>query len=214
MAKKCKNCGEPFQPRFSSLEKYCSKEDCRIKFALEVVQIQKKAAEKKAKKDWQEQKQKLRSKTTNWKNQLQLEINKIVRLIDKDLLCLARKKNGQMHAGHIYSRGSSPTIRFNLHNIHRQNAQSNHFQNDDGLLREGLISEYGQKYMDFISDLRQTPELKLKPFEYEQLTQKAKEITAFLSKLNLTYSLENRIILRNKYNLELGIYNKKYCVFK
>ena len=38
------------------------------------------------------------------------------------------KLANQMHAGHVYSRGSNPMLRFNLHNIHRQSAQSNHFQ--------------------------------------------------------------------------------------
>ena len=73
-----------------------------------------------------------KSLNTDWGPKLQDVVNAIVRTIDKDLLCLARNKRGQMHAGHVYARGGNATIRYNLHNIHRQSAQSNHHQNDDG----------------------------------------------------------------------------------
>ncbi len=214
MPKKCKNCGEPFIPKYSSLEKYCGKEDCRIKDALEKVAKQKIAQKKQAEKQWKIQKAELKENTSNWKHKLQVEINKIVRLIDKDLPCLARKNGGKMQAGHVFSRGSNPPIRYNLHNIHRQNAQSNHFQNDDGLLREGLVAEYGQEYMNFISELRRTPQLHYKEFEYQELAKIAREIVANLSKKDLTYSLEDRIALRNEINLEMGIYPEEFCVFE
>jgi hypothetical protein len=213
MKKKCKHCGEKFTPKYSSLEQFCSKEDCRIQFAILTVKKKKESEEKARQRKNIIEKRNLRSATTNWKNALQDEINKIVRLIDKDLPCLARKKIGKMNAGHVFSRGSSPTIRFNLHNIHRQNAQSNHFQNDDGLLREGLSIEYGEEYFTFISELRRTPKLKYKDFEYEVFTKEAKKIVLSLAKLDLTYSLKNRIDMRNKINEQLGIYENEYCFF-
>lgn len=206
MAKKCKNCKVPFVPKYSSLEKYCGEVDCRIAYSLEVVRNKKKLEEKKTR-------QKMVDNTTNWKSRLQDEINSIVRRIDKGLLCLARNKGGQIHAGHVYARGGNTTIRYNLHNIHRQNAQSNHFQNDDGLLREGLVKEYGQDYMDFISDLRRTPKLEYKDFDYKGFYIKAHDIALRLAKLDLTYSLKNRISLRNKINEELEIYEQEYCQF-
>lgn len=211
---KCKHCKEKFTPKYSSLEKYCSKEDCRIQYSLDVVRTRKKAEEKAKHKDWMVEKKKLRSATTNWKNALQDEINKIVRLIDKGLPCLALERMANKYdAGHIFSRGSNSTIRFNLHNIHRQSAQSNHYQSDDVILREGVVREYGQDYMDFISALRQTPELKYKDFEYEAFTKEAKKIVLSLAKLDLTYSLNNRIEMRNKINIQLGIYENTYSFF-
>jgi len=213
MAKKCRHCGEPFKPIFSSFEKYCQKEDCRIHDALEKVKKKKQAEEKKKAKQWQQQKIILRENTTNWKNALQTEINKIVLLIDKDLLCLATRKQGKMNAGHVFSRGSNATIRFNLHNIHRQSAQSNHFQSDDVLLREGMIREYGQHYMPFVSELQRTPKLMFKDFEYMALTREAQKIAMRLQKLGLSYSIQNRIMLRNKINLELAIYTPEFCCF-
>ena len=206
MAKKCKNCKQPFAPKYTTLEKYCVEVDCRIAEALEKVRHKKELEEKKVK-------QKMVDNTTNWKAKLQTEINTIVRCIDKGLFCLARNKGGQIHAGHVYARGGNTTIRYNLHNIHRQNAQSNHFQNDDGLLREGLVKEYGQEYMDFIGDLRRTPKLEYKDFEYKGFYIRAHDIAMRLTKLNLEYSLKNRISLRNKINEELEIYDQEYCQF-
>lgn len=170
----------------------------------------KKASEKQEKQKIKE----LNSEIIDWKPKLQVEVNKIVRLIDKGSPCLARGKFGQIHAGHIYARGGNQTIRYNLHNIHRQNAQSNHFSNDDGLLREGLTKEYGQDYMDFVSSLRATPTLQWKNKDYERLTINARKIVLRLTKENKTYNLEQRLELRNIINLELGIYNEDYCIFK
>lgn len=155
-----------------------------------------------------------KSLSLDWGKKLQTEINSIVRAIDKGLPCLARRKRGQIHAGHVFARGGNQTIRYNLHNIHRQNAQSNHFQNDDGLLREGLINEYGQGYMDFISSLRQTPSLEFNNTEYRDLTNRARVILKALKEDGKIYSKSERIEVRNRINLELGIYNEKYCEFQ
>jgi len=49
----------------------------------------------------------MKSDLTNWKDELQKRVNKIIRLIDKDLLCLARNQTGQIHAGHVFARGGN-----------------------------------------------------------------------------------------------------------
>lgn len=211
--KKCKICKLPFEPKNVSTEVVCQEYNCRVTYAMQVVEKQRIVKQKEQKRKNLEEKEKLKTAVTNWKSKLQDEINKIVRLIDKGLLCLAKNKGGQIHAGHIYARGGNQYIRYNLHNIHRQNAQSNHFQNDDGLLREGLIKEYGSEYMDFISDLRRTPRPKYKDYEYQNFTLHAKKIVLKLTKLQKQYSLKQRIELRNQINLELGIYEEEYCVF-
>ena len=203
--KKCKVCKTEFD-QYNSLVSWCSSK-CGYDLS------QSKLKEKRTK-EWRSEKKRLRTNVTDWKKSLQNEINKIVRLIDKDLNCLARNTKGQMHAGHVYARGGNTNMRYNLHNIHRQSAQSNHFQNDDGLLREGLSNEYGQEYMDFISDLRRTPVPKYSQQEYMEMYYKAKKIVLRLKKSDINYSLKNRILLRNKINLEMGIYEKKYCIFE
>jgi len=149
-----------------------------------------------------------------WHKLLQVEVNKIVRLIDKGLPCLARGKFGQIHAGHIYARGGNNTIKYNLHNIHRQNAQSNHFQNDDGLLREGLKKEYGEEYMEFISALRRTPKLQFSNIEYREFTTNARVIVRRLEKNDRIYTKSERLEMRNRINLELSIYDKIFCLYE
>jgi hypothetical protein len=176
----------------------------------------KKEVERKQKADWRANKKKLKEQTKNWKHELQTEINKIVRLIDKGQPCLARGTYPkQMHAGHVFSVGSNQTIRFNLHNIHRQSAQSNHFQNDDGLLREGLRKEYGQDYFEFVSGLRKTPDLNLKNDEYKELTKRARKIRKQMEKDDYRFnSTIGRIDMRNWINEKLGIYAYEFCEYK
>lgn len=150
----------------------------------------------------------------DWSKELQVKVNLIVRLIDKGLPCLARNYFPKKYdAGHVYARGGNQTIRFNLHNIHRQSAQSNHFQNDDGLLREGLTKEYGQEYMNFVSELRRTPQLHISNPEFHELYKKASKIALRLKKSDNEYVLEDRIRLRNSINKELGIYDNEFCHF-
>lgn len=153
---------------------------------------------------------------SDYKSKLQDKVNEIVRLIDSGLPCLAKGTHAkQMHAGHVYSRGSNATMRYNLHNIHRQSAQSNHFQNEDGLLREGLVNEYGQKYFDFISELRRSPPLKLSNAEYSTLYNNACKIAVKMRKEgNIYNTIEARIEARNQINIKLNIYRMEFCLFK
>lgn len=158
----------------------------------------------------------LKDKLTDYKSKLQEPINLIVRLIDIGLPCLARQYHpGQIHAGHVYARGGNSSMKFNLHNIHRQGAQSNHHQNDDGLLREGVVREYGQEYMDFISSLRQTPQLEYMQHEYKEFYKHACSIANDLKKQGRIFpEPEQRLFMRTEINNLLGIYNQQYCEFK
>jgi len=148
------------------------------------------------------------------KSKLQRKIQLIVRLIDKGQLCLARNTRGQMHGGHVFARGGNSQMGFNLHNIHRQSASSNKYQNDDGLLRDGVVYEYGQPYMDYIGSLKRTPSVKYSDAEYREFYLKASKIALKLKAGDLRYSKEDRIRLRNEINIELGIYDNEFCTFK
>jgi hypothetical protein len=157
---------------------------------------------------------KAKENTTDWNKKLQTKINEIVRLIDKGQPCLAKGIHAkQMHAGHVFSRGSNPMLRFNLHNIHRQSAQSNHFQNEDGLFREGIVKEYGHTYFNFISELRQIKDLKITNDEYIGYYKKASKIVLDLKKMDVVYAIDVRLLLRDKINQDLGIYNYGSSVF-
>lgn len=151
-----------------------------------------------------------------YKPKLQNKINEIVRLIDIGQPCLAKRIHArQMHAGHVYSRGQEPHMKYNLHNIHRQSAQSNHWQSDDHLMREGLMREYGERYSMFVSDLRKVRTiLSLSNKDYYDLYRKASKIALELIKAGKTYDTEQRIELRNRVNSLLDIYTESENVFK
>jgi len=157
----------------------------------------------------------LKDIVTNWKKKLQQKINEIVRLIDKGQLCLARQINaGQLHGGHVFSSGANKNFTYNTHNIHRQSAQSNHWQNDDALMKEGLEREYGRCYLLFVTGLKQTPVPKYSNQEYQMFYSLACGISNRLKKAEKEYNLEERIELRNQINLELGIYSEEYCIYQ
>jgi hypothetical protein len=150
----------------------------------------------------------------NYKAKLQSKVNEIARLIDIGLPCLAKQIHSpQMHGGHVYSVGSNATARFNLHNIHRQGAQSNHFQNDDGLMKEGLRREYGQEYFDFVSGLRNTPQIGFNNLEYKEKYKIASNIANELRRNGERFNLNERIEKRNEINLKLGIYSFEKCLY-
>ena len=151
----------------------------------------------------------------NYKEKLQRKVQEIVRLIDRGNPCLARNTfGGQFQGGHILSRGANANMSFNLHNIFIQSAQSNHFQADDVLMREGVVRVFSQSYMDFITSLKQTPTQSQSNEYYKEKYQIGCKIANDLKKGEVTNrSPENRQLLRNRFNLELGIYDAKYCVF-
>ena len=169
---------------------------------------------KRAEKEREDERRKQKEALIDPKDKLQTKVQKIARLIDKGQLCLARNIRGQMHGGHVYGKGGNKQMRFNLHNIHRQSASSNHFQNDDGLLREGIRYEYGELYMDFINSLKQTPVPKHSTIKYLEFYSKASKIALKLKKEDKLYSKYQRIQLRNEINTKLNIYKPKYCLFK
>ncbi len=208
-------CGQPSYERVYGLGRSCLcypnwlifSDEGKKKLARSIISGKKKV-DKARRAEVKEQ----RIKLTEWKYKLQDRVNEIVRLIDIGQPCLARNRHSnKIDAGHIFSRGSNQSIRFNLHNIHRQSAQSNHFQNEDGLLREGLVKEYGMEYMTFISELRQTPALKYTNDEYRHLYRNACTIALELRKDGKTFNKKERIEMRNKLNIKLNIYNLKFC---
>ena len=151
----------------------------------------------------------------NYEEKLQKKVQHIARLIDDGNPCLARNiYGGQKHGGHVLSKGGNANMKFNLHNIFIQGAQSNHFQSDDVLMREGVVRVFSQSYMDFITSLKQTPTQSQSNEYYKEKYQIGCKIANDLKKGEVTNRTpENRQLLRNQFNLELGIYEAKYCVF-
>jgi len=224
--KKCKGtgkaigygCGELVLERVYGLGKSCK---CYSKWllgsdiGLEILEKSKIKAKKIVVKTNKLEDKKFKDENTDWREKLQSKVQEISRLIDFGQPCLARNYHpSQMHGGHVFSKGSNKTMALNIHNIHRQSAQSNHYQNEDGLLREGLINEYGKDYFEFLGSLRRIKKLKYFNYEYQEFYKVACSIANKLKKDKKKLSKIQRIEKRNEVNLKLGIYDKEYCIYE
>lgn len=146
---------------------------------------------------------------------LQPVINEISRLIDFGQPCIATDNFAKMNGGHYTSVAANRTICLNLHNIHIQSFESNHFKSGDNLkYRLGLIKNYGESYCMFVENLRQHRVLKLTKSEMIGIHKKAIEIRNNLRKNQKKYNSYERIGLRNTLNIELGIYDMDFCIFE
>ncbi len=113
----------------------------------------------KEEKDWRIRKkegiEKLKNKS-DFEKDLEKEINHIVRLIDKGQECISSGvKNYQVNAGHLYSVGSFPALRFNLLNIYNQSVQDNMHKAGNGVIYKERIKEvFGQDVSEEIEGLK------------------------------------------------------------
>ncbi len=110
--KPCKVCKKPMKV-FNSLQKACS-----VTCAKEYV-IQK--SEKEFKKETKRLKDKSKSKS-DWLKEAQKEFNRYIRARDFYDPCIScgTMKSVQYAAGHYFTRGAHPELRFNEDNVHKQ----------------------------------------------------------------------------------------------
>ena len=207
--KKCKNCKKPFQP-INSLNAACSL-TCAVKLAEQkegkMILRQAQRAEVKE--------MAIRLKTLgDYKKDLQVEVNKLVRLIDERCSCISCGSiSGKINAGHYYSVGSRPNLRFNLMNIYLQCEHCNSYMSGNLIeYRENLVNLAGEDHLDYLSDLKVIyKDLKLMEHEVKDAIKVAKEAVKEITKANKTDKLprniEQRIELRKKFNTLLHIYN-------
>jgi hypothetical protein len=148
---------------------------------------------------------------------LQKEFNAIARVIDFGQLCIShrqppKKKNG----GHYHSVGGNETLALNLHNIHLQSEYSNtHKNGDQTKYRKGLIEEYKEGYAEFVDmTLMQCPPLHLTKEQMISIYTAVSKIRRELDSTKKVLTPNQRIELRNKINIKLGIYPKKFCIFE
>jgi hypothetical protein len=108
--KKCKYCKDLFIP-YTSFQKFCLKNECIIEHNQATKQ--KKAV--KAKRVFKENDKSLQLKLC------QTIVNKYVRLRDMNKPCVSCGINqAKWDAGHFFSQGGNPSIRFNTLNNHKQ----------------------------------------------------------------------------------------------
>ena len=208
---KCIICKIRFTPKSSSLEKTCQEIDCKVKWATSVVLKQKLANDKKIKDNWNKEKLAIKDKLktlSDWKKDLQTEINSIVREIDKGHACIATNTtNGKMNAGHYIGVGANSTLRFHLENIWLQSEHSNSWRSGDTIrYQQGIVSLYGKEYLEYMNSLQQINPLQLTIQDVKNKIPIARSILKWLKLQDRKFTLQERIDFRVKFNKEIGIY--------
>lgn len=198
--KKCKVCKEVFTP-VKPLQSVCGYK-CAINKAKDLEAKKQKEKDKKTRESLKTH--------SDYCKELQKEINTIVRLIDKGSQCISTLKplNDKFDAGHFYSVGSNPALRFHLDNIHAQSVYANQYLSGDQInYINGLSNVYGTEYKDYVLNLKSTyKELKLSKEELKEKIVVAKQIVKELKEKDLNYFRSDRIFLRQIYNKRLAIY--------
>lgn len=205
--KKCKQCKESFVPKYP-IQPVCDYL-CAIEYNR--AKQEKKQLEDTKKKD-KETKESLK-KPAEFKKDLETEINHIVRLIDKGHECISSGVQKYIvNAGHMYSVGAFPSLRFNLLNIYAQSVQDNKNKHGNGVIYKERIKEvFGNEVSEEIENLKILyPELKLSIPELKEKITISRAIVKSLKKIvedeEIPFTTEMRIKLRRKLNEQLGMY--------
>ena len=202
--KKCKSCKKEFTPT-QPLQQVCCYQ-CAI-----LLNKEKQAKDKKQ--SWTKEKLEMKDKLktlSDWKNELQREINVLVREIDKGHGCIATNSNsGQMQAGHYYSVGSNPTLRFHLENIWLQSMHSNSWKSGDTLrYQQGIIETFGKHYLDYMNSLQSIEPLKLTADDIKPKIPLVRSLIKWVKLQDKKFTNEERIFLRKEFNEKIGIYGR------
>lgn len=133
---RCKHCKTKFEPKYFN-QKYCmGTDECISAF----VAYSKKKAAKTKNKEWNAEKKKIKESLLTHKDylkMLQTVFNAYIRKRDANKPCITCLKplKGKFDAGHLYSVGAYPSLRFDEDNVHGQCVFCNQHQH-------GSISEY------------------------------------------------------------------------
>jgi hypothetical protein len=203
--KKCKVCQVSFEPR--QFAQSCCNYICAITHTKNLKQ-------QKEQREWKQEKAVLKEKLktlSDYAKDLQKEVNTIVRLIDKGTQCISTLKtlNDKYDAGHFYSVGGNPALRFHLDNIHAQSVYANQYLSGDQMnYLNGLREVYGLEYKEYVISLKaRYTVLKLTIEEMKDKITISRGIVKWLKLQDRSYSDKKRIELRKEYNLKLGIYS-------
>lgn len=135
--KKCKYCRGIFKP-ITTLQKNCFEPDCVTAWIQETKD-----------KAWQKKKAKLKADLmtlSDYTKILQQLVNKYVRMRDIGKPCISCEKQitGKTDAGHLFSVGNYPSVRFDLRNLAAQCITCNQFNGGNiHEYRKNLIKKIG-----------------------------------------------------------------------
>lgn len=227
--KKCKGCKEPLEftlrngiKVYNQSKGYGKKcgcytnwlisDDPKAKETFDKLLIKNKTDfEKSIKNKWKEKKKVLKEKVktlSNYKADLQKEINTIIRLIDNGWGCIAtRTLKGKMNAGHYIGVGANETLRFHLENIWLQSEHSNMWKSGDTLrYQEGIERLYGKDYLERLNSLKSIEPIKLSVEDIKEKISICRSIIKWLKLQDRKFTLSERLELRKRFNQEIGIY--------
>jgi hypothetical protein len=206
--KTCKICKVKFELK-KPLQQVCSPA-CAIFLAEKNKAKNEKKEKTKIKKELREA-----AKTiSSYRKELQIIVNKIVREIDAGFNCISSgrsyKTNDQ--AGHYYSVGAYPNLRFNLHNIYSQSVADNLYKSGNPIgFTQGLIREFGEGWISIVTKLpEEYRTIKLDIEDIKQCILNAKDFLKIVQEYKKENELKtsHRIYLRNLGNKTIGIYNE------
>ena len=174
--KKCKICGNTFTPQ-RPIQGTCSIE-CAIKHARK---LEAKKTDKKVK----EMKKWLLTHKDHLKT-LQVVFNAYIRERDSNEPCIScgTTKPVKYDAGHYYSVGAYPNVRFDEDNVHKQcsNNCNVHLSGNIHEYRIGLIKRIGQVRFDQLSERARQSTTKLSIPEIEEKIKYYRNLTKIMKK--------------------------------
>lgn len=134
--KKCKECRDLFEPRFSTLESYCWKHECKFIEAMQKVNQKKKSESK----EWSKRKSKLKKEMLTVQDYLKLAqqvFNQYIRKRDEGKNCIScNQPPKKENAGHYFNSNNHWNVRFDELNVHLQCEACNTYLS-------GNLIEYG-----------------------------------------------------------------------
>jgi len=200
-ARKCKVCGEKYTPRYRTTDP-CPNIECRV-------QLFNKNIDKIRAKNLTELKAKVKTHS-DWKRDLQVVINSIVRALDKETCCISslRPLNPKFDAGHRWASGGNANITFNLLNIYAQSVHDNQHKsgNPDGF-DHGLKSVYGIELYNEVHNLKLAYHGLIVSTEMIKTALPiAKSILKAVIAENKVYDPAERILKRKQFNKMISIY--------
>lgn len=207
-------CGEPYIPTSSMHKGLCNKcypkwlystkeglqaierSTLRVRQIFHIEEVKKRKAEKKE----------ILTKS-EYEAMLQIIVNSIVRMTDIDRGCIScnhgwhgQSFTRQRHAGHRYSIGSTPALRFDMFNIFLQcSICNNYLSGNETNYDKGIIEHHGQEYITILEEHKlKYKELKLTISELSEAITRATEVKKQLMK--------GKYFGREEINQMIGIY--------
>lgn len=149
--RKCKNCKNPFSPRFSALERFCWAVECKTMEAMEKLRQIKRNNAKIQRDRLKKQKTALMT-VQQWAAKAQASFNRFIRLRDEDKGCVScgvSLKGKKYDAGHFYNANNHWSLRFDEANVHAQCVKCNRDLHGNLLeYRQRIVERIGAKELE------------------------------------------------------------------